>query len=353
MSHYMYVALQDDDKIAVFTMDAETGQLTPQAETPVAGGPSLLAISPDRTALYVGHRVRPEISSYRIAPDTGGLTKIGTVTPEGAPAFLATDRSGRYLLSAYYQDGYVAVHPIGADGAVGGPPLEWLATAVGAHAMQTDPSNQFAFVPHIARLNDNVLEPPKGIDGPNVIFQFKFDAHTGHLTPNSPLQVEPGERLGPRHFCFHPTQPIVYFSDEQGCSVTGYRLDVSTGTLSAFQTITTLPGGYTERNTCSQIQCTPSGNFLYVPNRGHNSIAGFSVDASSGRLTAIGHVSTEAVPSAFSLDPEGNFVFAAGSASGRLAAYRINRETGELTPLATYAVGNRPMWVLITHIGDA
>ena len=62
-------------------------------------------------------------------------------------------------------------------------------------------------------------------------------------------------------------------------------------------------------------------------------------------------MATEAVPSAFSLDPQGKFVFAAGSATGQLASYRINGDTGELTPLATYAVGNRPMWVLITQLG--
>ena len=351
MPYYMYVALQDDDKIAVFTMDAETGKLTPKAQVPVSGGPSLLTISPDRKVLYVGHRGVPEISSWRIDPDTGWLKRNGTVSPEVAPAFLSTDRKGRYLLSSYYQSGHAAVHPIGDDGAVGDPPIEWLATATGAHAMQTDPSNKFAFVPHIARLNDNVLEPVREAYGPNAIFQFRFDENTGHLTPNSPLRVEPAERLGPRHYCFHPTQNIVYFSNEQGCSVTGYRLNTSTGTLTAFQTITTLPDGYTGRNTCSQIQISSSGKFLYVPNRGHNSIAGFSVAPSTGRLTAIGRVSTEAVPSAFSLDPEGNFLFAAGSASGRLASYRINGDTGGLTPLETYSVGKRPMSVLVTSLG--
>ena len=88
-----------------------------------------------------------------------------------------------------------------------------------------------------------------------------------------------------------------------------------------------------------------------MSNRGHNSIAGFSVNAATGRLTAIGHVATEAVPSAFSLDPEGHFLFAAGSASNRLAAYRVNSDTGELTPLGTYDVGKRPMWVLMTRLG--
>ena len=351
MPNYMYVALVADAKISVLTIDAGSGKLTPKAEVPVPGGPSALAISPDHNVLYVGHRDVPEISSWRIDHSTGGLTKNGSVSPDAAAGYLSTDRKGRYLLSAYYQAGYAAVHPLGDDGAVGGPPIEWLATDIGAHAIQTDPSNRFAFVPHIARLRDNVLEPVKEEYGPNVIYQFRFDENTGHLTPNSPLRVEPEERLGPRHLCFHPTRDVVYFSDEQGCSVTGYRLNTSTGTLSAFQTITTLPDGHTGRNTCSQIQISSSGKFLYVPNRGHNSIAAFSVDA-TGQLTSIGQVSTEVVPSAFSLDPEGKFLFAAGSESGRLASYRINSDTGELTPLETYSVGQRPMGVLVTSLGD-
>jgi 6-phosphogluconolactonase len=352
MAYYVFISAQDDDKISVFTLDAATGKLTPKDEVLVSGGPSLLTISPDRRTLYVGHRGVPEISSWRINQNTGGLTQNGTVSPNDAPVFLSTDRKGKYLLSAYYQSGHAAVHPLGDDGALGDPPIEWLATDAGAHAIQTDPSNKFVFVPHIARLNDNVMEPFKETYGPNVIFQFRFDDSTGHLTPNSPLKVEPEERLGPRYYCFHPTQDIVYFSNEQGCSVTGYHLDTSTGALEAFQTITTLPDGYTGRNTCSQIQISSSGKFLYVPNRGHNSIAGFSVDSATGRLTAIGQVSTEAVPSAFSLDPESNFIFAAGSASGRLASYRIDGETGELTPLETYSVGRRPMGVLAASLGD-
>jgi 6-phosphogluconolactonase (cycloisomerase 2 family) len=351
MPYSLYICLLDEKKIAAFTMDADTGRLTPQAEVLASGGPAVLTISPDRRVLYVGYRVQPAILSFRIDHDTGGLTPQGTVSLEHAPTFLATDRTGKYLLSAYYQGGYAAVHPLAEDGAVGAPALDRLATATGAHAIQTDPSNRFAFVPHIARLNDNVLEPPRESYGPNVILQFKFDAHTGHLTPNSPFRVEPAERLGPRHYCFHPTQDLVYFSNEQGCSVSSYRLDPATGTLSAVQTISTLPDGYTARNTCSQIHLVSSAKFLYVANRGHNSIAGFAVDT-TGRLTSNGHVPTEPVPSNFSLDPAGRFVFAAGSESGRLASYRINDETGALTPLATYAVGRRPMGMLAIRLGD-
>ena len=85
MPYYMYVSLQDDDKIRVFTMDAATGQLTPKGEVPVSGGPSPLTISPDRKVLYVGHRNVPGISSFRIDPNTGGLTQSGTVAPEAPP----------------------------------------------------------------------------------------------------------------------------------------------------------------------------------------------------------------------------------------------------------------------------
>jgi 6-phosphogluconolactonase len=352
MPYALYVGLQDEDKISVFALDADTGELTKRAEVPSSGGPAVMAISPDRRMLYVGHRTQPAISSFRIGRGTGELTLAGTVSQAHAPTFLALDRAGKYLLCAYYQGGGAAVFHLGADGTVGAPSLDWLATATGAHAIATDPTNRFAFVPHIARLNDNVLEPPKNNPGPNVIMQFRFDAQNGRLTPNTPLQVEQPGLLGPRHYCFHPGGDVVYFSNEQGCSVTAYRLDRTTGTLGTAQTVSTLPQGYTARNTCSQIHLTAPGRFLYVGNRGHNSIAGFTVDRASGHLTSIGQVPTEAVPSAFGLDPEGKFLFAAGTASGRLASYRVNAETGVLAPLTTYAVGQRPAAVMAVRLGE-
>jgi 6-phosphogluconolactonase len=352
MADCLYVCLQDEDKIVRFAIDAATGRLTPQAEMPVAGGPSVLAISSDRRVLYVGLRTRPALSSFRIDPGNGDLVLQRSVSCADAPTFLATDRTGKYLLSAFYQGGYAAVHPLGADGAVGDPPLDRQDTATGAHAIATDPSNRFAFVPHIARLQDNILEPPKNNPGPNFIAQFRFDAQSGRLTANAPFRVEQGELVGPRHYCFHPARDLVYFSDEQGCSVSVYRMDGTAGTLSSVQRVSTLPEGNSERNTCSQIHLTASAKFLYVGNRGHNSIAGFAVDPATGQLNAVGRVPTEAVPSAFCLDPAGDFLFAAGTASGNLAAYSINQETGVLRPLTIYPVGQRPAAVLATRLGD-
>jgi 6-phosphogluconolactonase len=336
----MYVSLQQDDKLALFTMDPATGKLTRQGELAVAGGPAPLAVDPQRRFLYVGRRGANIVSSFRIAPGTGRLSPIGEVALETDPCYMATDRSGRFLLSAYYEGARAAVHPIGTDGVASGPPVEWLATARGAHSMQTDPSNRYAFVPHIAG------------NGPNAIFQFRFDAQTGHLTPNSPARVSPERPDGPRHFCFHPSKNLLYFSNEQGCSITAYALDPATGLLTSLHTVSTLPAGYDGRNTCSQIQIAPSGKFLYAPNRGHNSIACFAVDATTGHLTPTGHMPTETIPRAFSLDPTGTFLFAAGLESGRLAAYRIDSATGLLQPLEIYPVGNRPMWVMIIRVDE-
>lgn len=339
MTMYMYVTLQGDNAILRFVVDPASGQLELQKTLPVAGGPAPLALSPDRSYLYVGRRGVFELSSYRVDAQSGALALIDTVSLQGEPCYMSTDRAGKFLLSAYYQAGGAAVHPIGANGAVYGPPIEWLETANGAHCFQTDVSNRFAFLPHIAGR------------GPNAIYQYRFDAQSGTMTPNTPSILHPEHEDGPRHYCFHPSKNMVYFSNEQGCSVTAYHVDTAGGTLSPFQTVSTLPAGFDGRNSCAQIQITPSGQFLYAPNRGHNSMAGFKVDANSGELTPIEHVSVDPVPRAFSIDPTGHFLYVTGLESGRLLAYRIDQSSGTLSHLQTYTIGARPMWVLITELG--
>lgn len=333
MPDFAYVSLQKDDRIARFALDAATGDLEPLGAVAVPGGPAPMVVDPAQRVLHVARRGECKISSYRIDQRTGALAALGTVPLPTDPCYIAMDRKGRFLLSAYYEGRGVAIHPIGDDGAVADPPVERRETARGAHCFQTDPSNRFAFVPHIAGR------------GPNEIWQFRFDERTGRLTPNSPSKVIPPDPVGPRHFCFHPTRDILYFSNEQGCSVTAYRFEASTGTLTAMQTVSTLPPGYAGQNSCAQIRMTPSGRFLYAPNRGHNSIASFAVDASTGHLTPTGHAAAEPVPRAFNIDAGGKFLYAAGLESGRLTAFRIDADHGTLQPLRTYDVGARPMWV--------
>ena len=341
MPTFVYVTASGDDKILIFSQDEDSGALEKLDEVEAGGRPAPLATDPDQRYLYVARRDVNKLSSYSIDPATGELSLLGVADLESDPNYLATDKSGRWLLSAYYIAGRCAVHPIDENGVAQSPPAEWRTTGPGAHCMQTDASNRFAFVPHIG-----------GGNGVNAIFQFLFDEDTGALTPNDPPAVSQDGDLGPRHYCFHPSLEVLYFSNEQGCSVTAYNFDSDAGTLSAFQTISTLPSLWSGRNSCAQIRINPSGTMLFAPNRGHDSIACFLIDQESGRLTRTAIVPSEPVPRALNVDPAGRFLYAAGLDSGKLAAYEINEAWGGIDRIGTYEVGREPMWVLPVSLAD-
>ena len=145
---------------------------------------------------------------------------------------------------------------------------------------------------------------------------------------------------------------VLYFSNEQGCSVSGYRLDTTKGTLSLFQTLTTLPAGYSDRNTCSQIQISRSGKLLFAPNRGHDSIACFTVDTETGELTANGIISSEARPNALCLGPGDRYLYSAGQDSGNLATFEVDQTRGTIDKIRVVPVGNGPCWISITQLND-
>ena len=351
MAYQMYVSLQGDNRIVRFLMDPSTGSLQPNGAAEIAGGPAPLTFNPDRTVMYVGQRDGLLLSSFDVDQKTGGLTLTGSVELAGEPCYLSTDHTGRSVLSAYYQAGHCAVHPIDANGAVGGAATEWLETGSGAHCFMTDPSNRYAFLPHIANGSGGIARlPADRQQAVNAIYQYKFDAATGRLTPNDPLIVPQGVEIGPRHYRYHPTKDLMYVSNEQGGSVTVYALDTSKGTLTAQQTITTLPAGYSGHISCSQIQMHPMGTHLYVGNRGHNSISSFSIGAVTGELTATGWTDVDPIPRAFSLDPTGNFLYVTGLETGNIIGFRVDQQSGALTRLETHAVGSLPMWVLIADL---
>ena len=343
MTTYLYVSLQQEDRIAQYTLDPSTGALQHHADYSLAGMPAPMAVDPEKRFLFVGRRLAGDfgLTGFSIQPGTGRLEPLNSIPLGGDPVHIFVDRGGNYLLSAYYYQARVGVHGFDGDGNLDPSPIEWRETGIGAHYIRTDPQNRYAFVPHIAEGNHT---------GVNAIFQFRFDQESGRLAPNDPDRVTPNTPEGPRHFCFHPNLNVLYSSNEQGCSVTAYRFDPAGGTLSPFQTVPTLPDDFDGNNSCSQIQITPSGRFLYAPNRGHNSIAGFAVDRSDGSLTPLGQTATEPIPRAFSLDNSGSFLYATGLESGNLAAYRVNHDTGGLQPLDVYPVGQGPMWVSIIDL---
>jgi 6-phosphogluconolactonase len=332
---FIYVSVAAEKRIAVFRLDADTGKLTYRSDCKVEDGePGALTVDPEKRFLLVAIRSTGKLASFRIDPATGRLTPVNVVPVGPDPAHLSTDRTGRYLLTAYYVDAKVTVHAIGNDGTLGAKPLQSLATADKAHAIVPDPSNRFVFVPHT---------------GPDMIFQFTFDAKSGLLAANSPVKLQTPMGTGPRHLAFHLSKPIAYVGNEQGSSVTAYALDGTAGTLQALQTVSTLPRDFKGTNACAEVKVHPSGRFAYVSNRGHDSIAAFALH-DDGKLSVIGQIPTEKTPRSFDIDPSGKYLFAAGESSGKLAGYRLDPKTGELTRLTTYEVGKMPWWVLAVEL---
>ncbi len=340
MTTLVYISLAEDDLIRTYEMDSE-GHLRHRRRVPLVGGPSALAASPDGQTLYCSLRGAKEVAALRFENE-GGLQLLGSRQLSADACYLAPDRTGSYLLSAYYGAGMATVHRLESDGSVG-PELCRMDTARRAHCIETDGSNRFALIPHPLDANS--------------IYLFRFDEVTGQLSPNPGLpRYVAAEGLGPRHFVFSLDQRFIYTSDEDGSSVSAYHFErpaidskqqANSGcSLRHIQTISTLPGGFDGSNTCAQIHLHPSGRALYVSNRGHDSIAIFSVDSESGALSHLGWKYTEPVPRVFNIDPSGRILVAAGQGSGNAISYLIDPDTGMLTPLDMYEVGNRPMWVL-------
>ncbi len=340
MTTFVYITLSGDDLIRTFEMKSD-GRLEQRQAISAAGGPSALACSPDGQTLYCSLRASKELAAFRFGPN-GGLLLLGKKQLDADACYVAPDKNGRFLLSAYYGAGKAMVHRIAPDGSVG-QLVGSENTADRAHFIETDDSNRYALVPHPLDANS--------------IFLFQFDERTGQLTPNQPAnRLVAAEGLGPRHLVFSLDQRFVYTSNEDASSVTAYHFEKSPSSqddsnqvgcaLRPFQTLSSLPEGFTGVNTCAQIHLHPAGRTLYVSNRGHESIAVYSVNTESGLLTLKGWQSTEAVPRVFGIDPTGSVLVAAGQGTGNVATYSIGPDTGMLSPLNSYEVGNQPMWVL-------
>ncbi len=337
MAYYVYISIMGEERIRVYSMDGETGGLDLKHELALTGGPAGIALAPSREFLYVARRGTRELASFAIDRSDGSISLLGSIEEVSDAVYLTVDGTGKFVLTSSNGGARASSYRVGEDGAVVAPAVSTVNTLQGAHSVEVHPSNRFVYVPHCIRQN--------------AIFQYKYDADTGELTPQELAILVPPERLGPRHIRFHPTLDVMYTTDEQGNSITAYPVNKDGRLSPSLQTISTLPDGYDgSENTTAQLRVHPTGRFLYAPNRGHDTIACFRIDGASGELSLIGRVPGEAHVRGFDVDPQGKFVFAAGVDSGRVSAYSVDQDSGELTRTKTYDVGKQPMWVLVAEL---
>jgi 6-phosphogluconolactonase len=328
----------EDENQGVFAwrFDASTGAVTPLGRVAEVPQASFLAIHPSHHYLYVisevnNYQGKPTgiLSAFSIDAASGKLKFLNRVSTVGpGPCFVSVDHAGRDALVANYRGGSVAVFPIRSNGRLGeasafakhtgssiNPQRQ---TQAFAHAIAASPDNRFAIAADL---------------GADKLFVYRFDAADGLLTPNDPPSFAARPGSGPRHFAFHPSGKFAYVVNELTSTVTALAYDAAKGSFSELETISSLPPGFTGINTAAEIQVAPSGDFLYTSNRGDDSIAVFTIDAATGKLTPVEFVSTLGrTPRNFRIDPTGTYLFAANRNTDAIVIFHVDSKTGRLTP---------------------
>ncbi|MSU36570.1 MAG: lactonase family protein [Pedosphaera sp.] len=337
---FVYVGNAESSDVYVLQLNQRTGDLTMVQKVPIPGivtpGTSTpMAVSPDRRFLYVGTRGEPKIAAgFAIDSTSGRLQHVASGPLVDSLAYIATDRTGRFLLGASYPGNKISVNPIGPPGTVQ-TGLQVLTHYPNAHSILADAGNHHVLV---ATLGDNRL---------NV---FNFDAATGKLSPNEAASVSMKEKTGPRHFAFHPNGKFVYVLGEFDGSVHVMDYDTSSGQLKEKQSVSALPPDFQGTPSAADLHITTDGKFLYGSERTSSTLAGFKVDFANGTLLPFGSVATEKTPRGFNIDASGRILLAVGQLSHQMSSYRIDAATGQLTQLKEYPMGKNPNWIEILDL---
>jgi 6-phosphogluconolactonase len=347
---YVYVSNAEDGTIGMYAM-ASDGTLTPGTRIETQKLVMPMAVSPDKRFLFAAARTKPvSLFTYAIDPKTGALKQLFKEPAGESFPYISTSRNGQYLFGAGYGANLISVSGIAKDGKVSAP-LQTIPTAINPHSIVVDRTNRYLFVPHL---------------GSDLIFQFKFNPKTGKLTANTPPTVLMKAHTGPRHIIISGDNRFAYLVSELVGTVTTLSLDANTGLLTQVDVVNMLPvnsklkpgaprlpagSGEEPRDVsmdiwASDLHLTPDGKFLYAAERTSNTIAAFSVDAASGKLTYLSSTPTEKQPRGFAIDPKGKYMVVSGELSDTISVYAIDG-SGALTLLKKYPTGKDSNWVEI------
>ncbi len=322
------------------------------AETP---NPTWLTIHPNHRFLYAANEIgnyqgqkAGAITAYSLDSRTGKLTKLNQVSSRGdGPCHLAVDQTGKVLIVANYGGGSIASYPIMPDGSLGEAATFIQHTGTGGTPPHPSPPHG-----HSANLSpDNrfVLVDDLGLDEVKV---YKIDLAKATLTPNDPPFARTAAGAGPRHLAFSPNGKFVYNINELNSTLTVFAYDKARGALKEVQTLSTLPAGFHGDNSTAEVAVHPNGGFVYGSNRGHNSIAVFSVESATGKLSLVEHAPTKGkTPRSFEITPDGGYMVVGNQDTDDAFVFKIDTATGKLTPTGQKLEIGSPVCIKFTPAG--
>jgi 6-phosphogluconolactonase len=338
----VYVSNAGSKEIYVLAMNRDSGELTVIDKIPVPGtdkpSPSSMpmAVTPDHRFLYAALRSDTfPASSFALDRATGRLTHLGTTPLADSMAYIVTDRTGRYLLSASYPGNKLTINPIGDNGLIQEKTTQIIPDRPKAHCILVDAANK------------NVYATSLGAD---LVMSFKFDPGSGTLSPNGRGGIHTKTGAGPRHLALHPNGRFLYLITETTDTIGGYAIDPATGTLTELQFVNALPSDFKEQPAAADLHVTPDGRFLYGSERKTSTLAGYRIDPDKGTLSPIGHFPTEKTPRGFAIDPRSRFLLSVGLDSNAMTVYRIDPQSGALAVAKQYPMGQQPNWIEIVDL---
>ena len=321
--------------IYVFEADLPGGMARKLQAVGGMQSPSFLALHPGGRFLYSANRNSVvegkdwgSLSAFAVDPQSGLLTPLNERPSYGAGAcYVSTDNPGSVLFVANYTGGSLAAFPLGAGGGIG----EVLKVeqyegrsvhperqdASHAHACVPSPDNRFLYVTDL---------------GADLIRAYRINPGRGELEEarSGSTKTQPGS--GPRHFAFHPDGRFAFLAEELSSSVSAYRYRAGDGHLELLDRRSTLPEDFAGENTVADIRVHPNGRFLYVSNRGHDSLALFGIDPERGVLSPLGYEPTLGKrPRNFIIHPSGEYLLVANRDSDNIVVFKLDGSTGKLT----------------------
>ncbi|MBF9237874.1 lactonase family protein [Hymenobacter sp. BT683] len=345
------VGSAEENTIFLYRLSPATGALTRVSAQRGGASPTYLTLSEGQRFLYAVNETQTfrgmksgSVRSYAVDRRTGNLTLLNEQPSTGAsPCYISLDRSGKAALVANYVGGNVSLLPVLADGQLAPPSSTSQHAGKGphqnqdgahAHCIIADPANAYAFAVDL---------------GTDRVYRYRLNAAQGQLTQMAEPAFVARPGAGPRHLTFHPNGKRAYLINELNSTITALDYDAA-GQFREHQTLSALPVGYAGANSCADIHVSPDGRFLYASNRGHNSIAVFSIDAASGTLTSVQDVDTQGkTPRNFTLDPSGRLLLVANQNSNNIVTFRVDQKTGQLTPTGQTVEVPSPMFLQVVE----